>query len=152
MFDPCVTIKAYFPATETGDTLQIKGSHSSGQGQAAHRACPLQPQRGNGQVSDHLRRSAHVQVGCQAPRVLCSAWMWKVHSFTSRSTPSIASSSRATWRCRSLSRTSSSSCSQEVTLSVQDQTSRLRCPRLKRLCTCATIITKSSSSAMRRCR
>jgi hypothetical protein len=26
-----------------------------------------------------------------------------VHSFTSRSTPSIASSSRATWRCRSLS-------------------------------------------------
>ncbi len=40
------------------------------------------------------------------------------------------SSSPATWRCRSLSRTSLSSYNQEVTLSVQDQTSRHQCPRL----------------------
>jgi hypothetical protein len=37
-----------------------------------------------------------------------------------------------------LSRTSLSSCSQEVTLSVEDQTLRHWCLRLKRLCTCAT--------------
>ncbi len=49
--------------------LQIKGSHPSGQGQTAHRACPLQPQRGNSQVSDLLRRSAHTQVGRQPPRL-----------------------------------------------------------------------------------
>jgi hypothetical protein len=37
-------------------------------------------------------------------------------------------------------------------MSVQDQTSRHRCPRLKRLCTCVNIIIKSSSSPMWRCR
>jgi hypothetical protein len=44
-------------------------SHSSGQGQAAHHPCPLQPQRGNGQASDHLRRSSHAQVGRQDTRL-----------------------------------------------------------------------------------
>jgi hypothetical protein len=48
--------------------LQIKGSHSSGQGQAAHRPCPLQPQRGHGQTSNHLRGSSHAQVRGQTPR------------------------------------------------------------------------------------
>jgi hypothetical protein len=42
--------------------LQIKGSHSSGQGQAAHRACPLQSQRSHGQSSNNLRGSSHAQV------------------------------------------------------------------------------------------
>jgi hypothetical protein len=39
-------------------SLQIKGSHSSGKGQAAHRAYPLQSQRGSGQESNHLRGSS----------------------------------------------------------------------------------------------
>jgi len=146
--------------------LQIKGSHPSGQGQAAHRACPLQPQRDNCQASDLLRRSVHAQVGRQAPRLYAqhveSAFFhvpihpkyrkfFSSHSTTGKGMKPLRSSSLL-WRCRSLSRTSLSSCSQEVTLSVQDQTSRHRCPRLNRLCTCANIIINSSSSPMRRCR
>jgi hypothetical protein len=65
---------------------------------------------------------------------------------------STASSSPATWRCRSLSTTSSSSCSQEVTMSAPDQTSRHWCLRPKRRRTCATFTIKSSSSLMRPCR
>jgi hypothetical protein len=62
MFAQSVTIKTYFPVTENRDTLQIKGSHSPGQGQGAHCVCPLQSQRGNGQESNNLRRSTHAQV------------------------------------------------------------------------------------------
>ncbi len=84
MFAPCVTIKTYFPATESRDTrssqgptdrdvsrpcsvgrtlpLQISSSYVPRQGQVAYRECPLQPQRDNGQSSNDLRRSSHPQV------------------------------------------------------------------------------------------
>ena len=62
--------------------------------------------------------------------------------------PSIENSFRRIWLCRSLSTTSLSICNQEVTLSAQDQTLRLWCPRLKHRRICDTIIIKSSSSLM----
>ncbi len=49
--------------------LQVKGAHSSGQGQVAHRPCPLQPQRRNDQASNNLRGSSHAQVGRQTPKL-----------------------------------------------------------------------------------
>ena len=39
-----------------------------GQGQTAYRSCPLQSQRGNGQVSHHLRGPSYDQVCGQVPR------------------------------------------------------------------------------------
>ena len=50
-------------------SLQITSSYSPGQGQAAYRTRPVQPQRGNGQTSNDLRGSSHAQVGRQATRL-----------------------------------------------------------------------------------
>ncbi len=86
------------------------------------------------------------------PRITCSSWMWGVSTSTSPSTPIIESFFLHIWLCRSLSTTSSSSSSQEVTSSAADQTSSHWFLRLKRRCTCATCIPKSSSSHMRHCR
>ena len=77
------------------------------EGQAAHRACPLQPQRVNGQASNNLRGSSHTQVCGQAPRLYAQLGCGKsMHTFMSRSTPSIENSFRRIWRCRSVSTTS----------------------------------------------
>ena len=46
-------------------TLQITGSHTSGQGESVHRSCPLQSQRDNGQAPNDPRGSSHAQVRCQ---------------------------------------------------------------------------------------
>jgi hypothetical protein len=67
-------IGAYQDLAPGGGQFQIKGSHSPGQGQAAYRACSLQPQRGNGQSSVRLptrifacsSRSSRKEVLCVA--------------------------------------------------------------------------------------
>ena len=51
--------------------LQIKGSHSSGQGQAVHRACPLQSQRGHGQASKPSTRIFACSSPWSDPKILC---------------------------------------------------------------------------------
>ena len=70
--------KANFPATESRDTLQIKGSHPSGQGQAAHivhALCSLNEATVKRQTTyEDLRMLKSVV----KPQDFCSAWMLKV--------------------------------------------------------------------------
>jgi hypothetical protein len=98
---------------------------------------PLQPQRRNDQTSDNLRGSSYAQVGRQTPRL--DAELGCGQCVLSRPDPPQASQVLlqplgAAALCQEQVYSN-----QEVTLSAQDQTSRHRCPRLKRLCTCTTL-------------